>query len=348
MIGSAAMFSVGISTALFGLLGAYFAVHLRYGSQLPPPYRQSKLWWGVILGLNLVLSVAVPIIDAWGHFGGFVAGVGLGWLMTLGETQFQPQRPSGAVTNFAGAALVALFAASSFFAVGYALGDHPDDEVAFAQTLVEQADEQEPAMLVQIVHQWTDHSPRPSELDPVLVSLAEAAYARGDDLFVRWRAASAIVRLAEQMGDPFDREAMQSGIDHFERAAHHHDDPDARRVVGDLLLRYVTEAGPLHLADSPFERVEVGDDGVSLRPAAPVSESRRVYVIAHAEGTTNRLIRRCIPPGESAGANSAPVGGLQPDEWTFQLAMVTSAEDCSPEASERWRTTVLTEPDEPT
>lgn len=347
LMGTAAMFSVGISTALFGLLGAYFALHLRFGRQLPPPYRQSRLWWGVILGLNVVLSVAVPIIDAWGHFGGFAGGVVLGWLMMTGQKQFDPRRPSGPWTNLAAAGLVAIFAACSVIAIGYALGDHPDDELTVAQAFVDRADEEEPALLAQLAHEWAGHTPRPEGLDPLLVSLAEKAHQQGTDLFVEWRAAAAIIRLADEMGDPFDQEVMQIGIDRFEQSAVRHDSDDARRVLGDMLAQYIDDVGVLRRVESPFDRAEKTDGALLLLPAAPVDEPRRVYVIAAIDDRPDRLLYRCIPPGDATGADPKPVDDFDSVVFEVELAMVTAAERCTDAESERWRTTVLTAPDPP-
>ncbi len=177
MIGTP-LFSVGISTAIFGLLGSYLAVHLRFGKELPPPYRQSRLWWTVILVLNGLLSIGVPVIDGWGHFGGFVAGLALTLVMLRGQESFIPRPPHGSITNLFAALLVALYAGASVFAVGYALGDHPEDEVRIAQELLERSDEENPLMLLEMVRQWDLYQPqeeRSPELSEILRRLESKA-----------------------------------------------------------------------------------------------------------------------------------------------------------------------------
>lgn len=77
----AGLLSVGSSTAIFGLLGAFGVMHLMF--RLPPPFRQSTTWWAFILGINGFISVAVPIVDAAAHGGGFVAG-GIGAYLVAG------------------------------------------------------------------------------------------------------------------------------------------------------------------------------------------------------------------------------------------------------------------------
>lgn len=78
------VFSVGISTGLFGLLGALAVVHLRHRAVLPAGFRQSHTWWLVILGLNFSLPLLVPVIDGTGHAGGFVTGFVATWFVDRG------------------------------------------------------------------------------------------------------------------------------------------------------------------------------------------------------------------------------------------------------------------------
>lgn len=61
---------VGASGGIFGLFGALFVVQRRIGGDL-----RGIL---VILGLNLVLSFAIPAISWQGHVGGLVTGLALG------------------------------------------------------------------------------------------------------------------------------------------------------------------------------------------------------------------------------------------------------------------------------
>ncbi len=345
LLGAAALFAVGISTALFGLLGAYFALHIRYGSQLPPPYRQSRRWWIVILGLNAVLSVAVPVIDAWGHFGGFVAGVAIAWAMTAGQKTFNPRRPSGKFTNVVAASLVALFAACSFIAIGYATGDRSDDEVILAGALLERADQEEPALLAQIGHEWAQHTPRPAEIDPILVSLAESAHERSDDIFTQWRAAATIIRLAEEMDEPFDRDVMQRGIVRFEQIGWQHDDRDARSATARMIVEFFNHVGPLRAAEAPFEEATRMDDGVALKPAGPLEGPRRVYVITvdHSgdERVPRHVLHRCVEPADDAGAKPWPLEGSAAASWTFELAMIVEAPRCTEAELNHWRMIAL-------
>ncbi len=350
LIGTEAMFSVGISTALFGLLGAYLALHIRYSQQLPPPYRQSWLWWGVILGLNGVLSFAVPMIDAWGHLGGFAAGVAIGLWMLRGDETFAPRRPSGAWTNLLVAALIALFAASSIIAIGYGLGDHPEDELRFAQAVEQSAETEEPTLLVQLVHQWSQHTPRPAALDPVLVEIAEHGYRRSDDPFNHWRAAAAIVRIAEQSDDPFDRDIMERGIVLFEQFGVRHESRSGRRILAQLLGQYNTELQAFHAAPSPVEEVAVTDGDLVLIPERTVDAPRRIYALVYSEDSDESpkfLLDRCIPAQSSRHVTPHPIDRDVESGWSVELAMIAGADDCPDERTHLWRSTEVVEPEMP-
>lgn len=342
LIGLEVLFSMGLSTAIYGLLGAYLAVHLRFGKQLPPPYRQSRNWWILILGLNAGLSVAVPIIDAWGHFGGFFAGLLLAWVMTAGQKTYRPRPATGPVVHTAAALLVALFVVVSVMTVGYAIGDQSEDEIALAQGLLDRAEVDNPALLAQVARDWSRHSPRPPEVDPILVALAEAAFLRSDDIYVQWQAAVVLIDLAEELGTPFDVELMERGTLFFEEMARRHDDEQAYGVLHQLLARYLAEIGPFHDVESPFESAELVNGRISLAPGGAIDEPRRVYVLA-IDDNLRYLLVRCYPAGQAAGVEAAPV---EPDLslGSVWLTLVRSAEECSPDEAAAWRVMSSSDP----
>ncbi len=341
LIGSASLFAVGISTGLFGLLGAYLALHLAYYSELPPPYRQSKLWWTVILGLNVGLSVAIPIVDGWGHLGGFLAGFLLVGLMNRGHDHYRPRRPTSSLTNVSAAVLAALFAGCAVFAIGYALGDHPDDELAFAQSVADKSDDHDAATLIQISHQWSRHSPRPEGLDELLVDIADAGYHRVDDLFLEWRAAATLIYLAEQMADPFDRSVMERGIFHFENSAHRHDSRDARRALGGLLAEFTVDIGPIVGPDFPISQVTRRDDALELSTDADIDASYRLYVVARDDEGDDQppwLLWHCISPDSPL---QSPIADPPPSSSSFQVAMSVDADGCAGPSAEAWQSVTL-------
>lgn len=72
--------SAGASGALFGLLGVLFVFGLKYRNELPGAFRHtfSPMRLVPVLGLNLIITFALPFIDKWGHLGGLAAGAVLG------------------------------------------------------------------------------------------------------------------------------------------------------------------------------------------------------------------------------------------------------------------------------
>ena len=74
--------SDGASGGAFGLLGALVVIAWRYRGELSAEDRRllGPVLWGFV-GVNLILSLALPFVNAAGHLGGLIAGllVGYGW-----------------------------------------------------------------------------------------------------------------------------------------------------------------------------------------------------------------------------------------------------------------------------
>nr|MDT0664298.1 rhomboid family intramembrane serine protease [Micromonospora sp. DSM 115978] len=70
LVNGAQASSAGASTAVYGFFAAYFMVARRLRADT------SQIL--VIVGINLVITFALPGIDRWGHLGGLAAGIALG------------------------------------------------------------------------------------------------------------------------------------------------------------------------------------------------------------------------------------------------------------------------------
>jgi uridine nucleosidase len=73
--------AVGASGAIFGLVGAYYTFLARNRELFG---RAGEIQKGALIetiGLNLLLGMTNPMIDNWGHIGGFVGGVGMAYLI---------------------------------------------------------------------------------------------------------------------------------------------------------------------------------------------------------------------------------------------------------------------------
>ncbi len=77
------LFSVGISGALAGLVGALGALTLLHWRDMPAGFRLPRQSWVVLLGLNLIIAFSAAAIDHIAHAGGLLAGLALGWVLTL-------------------------------------------------------------------------------------------------------------------------------------------------------------------------------------------------------------------------------------------------------------------------
>jgi len=81
--------SVGASGAIFGLIGMLGAYFYRYRHQL----RSGRAALGnilFILAYNLFYGLANPRVDNWGHIGGLLAGLTLGWFLAPLYVVVQP------------------------------------------------------------------------------------------------------------------------------------------------------------------------------------------------------------------------------------------------------------------
>lgn len=87
-------FSVGASTAAFGLLGALAYISYHFQDTMPLGFKQSAGWWAAMVGINFLLPIFVPMIDVAGHAGGFLAGLLVTGILVGGEKELPlPARP---------------------------------------------------------------------------------------------------------------------------------------------------------------------------------------------------------------------------------------------------------------
>ncbi len=85
--------SLGASTAIFGILGSFFVLHVMHSKRIPVVFCQSKRWWIFILGLNISLPFVIPRIDIAAHIGGFAAGAILTHWLYRSRNSFSPASP---------------------------------------------------------------------------------------------------------------------------------------------------------------------------------------------------------------------------------------------------------------
>lgn len=88
--------SVGASGAIFGLIGVLGAYLYRYRDRLTTGRSRLMNLIGVIL-YNLLYGFLIPFVDNWGHIGGLLAGLVLGWTLApryeiVDTSPFEPPR----------------------------------------------------------------------------------------------------------------------------------------------------------------------------------------------------------------------------------------------------------------
>ncbi len=102
--------SVGASGAIFGLFGAFGGFLLRHRKRLEPTAAQAALRSvGMVLAINLLISLSVPQIDMAAHLGGLVGGAATGWALERQPKAWSMARRALVV---GGVGAVALFAVS--------------------------------------------------------------------------------------------------------------------------------------------------------------------------------------------------------------------------------------------
>jgi membrane associated rhomboid family serine protease len=115
--------TVGASGAVFGIFGA--TLMIARGRGMDTIARQI----GVILGINLLITFAIPGISIGGHLGGLIGGVLCGMLVVAGEGG---KLGSGAkLIEYGGFAAVA--AATTFAAISIS---EPSSQIRFVQAVV--------------------------------------------------------------------------------------------------------------------------------------------------------------------------------------------------------------------
>ena len=73
--------AVGASGAIFGLVGAYYTFLSRNKDIFGYSGEMQKNSILETIGMNLLLGMTNPMIDNWGHIGGFIGGVGMAYLI---------------------------------------------------------------------------------------------------------------------------------------------------------------------------------------------------------------------------------------------------------------------------
>jgi membrane associated rhomboid family serine protease len=119
--------SVGASTAVFGLLGAFAFVQFRFPTLIPSGFQQPAYIWVFIFGVNAVLPLFIPQIDWMAHVGGLAGGVLATYVLTLESKQLPLPRANTVVRFVAGMFIVTFAAGLTRAAERYQTNDRQDE-----------------------------------------------------------------------------------------------------------------------------------------------------------------------------------------------------------------------------
>ncbi len=312
LLASSAAFSVGASTAVFGLLGALAVINWRYRGSLPSGFAQPLRWWLIIVGLNAALPLVVPTIDWVGHVAGFLTGALVAAVTSVGASAKDLARPAGMVLKVATAALGAATAGALGDAVEGAVGDDGTAELRVATAFIQQ------------------QAARPAALNDIAWQYATSSSATADQLALAARAASDALSAAPTSGAVLDTLATvryrQRDFDaavQIERQAIALDKrPLLVSQLGRFLEARVTERGPIAVGGAHAEdvalAVDPGDgpsDGVLVVTLnTEVEHGLELYALDEADGRLRGTLQVDIGAGTRPGAYRLPIeaGAMRP------------------------------------
>lgn len=336
--------SVGSSTAIFGLFGAFGVLHLRFHDELAPPFRQTLRWWIIIIGLNAALPLLLPVIDWAAHLGGMAAG-GLAALAVLAPMRhLEPGRRAGvAVRAIAVAALaVTLFAGAK--AVAWAMGD-VDGRELMVDAMVARIDE-DPAVAEQLnMFAWqtaTEDAPTAAELAQARRMIETASKAQPTRHDYRDTRALVLYRQSLRASGDAATALLREAIGHERLALEYAlagEPPGAPPgFYASQLARFLMDwrrERPAITADVPAVETDYARGrGGQVRLAKAAHEPVAVYALVARDRTLLGLARVCFEPGQTQKGVPARQGLMTAER--LAVGMITTVDACGDDAVEQW------------
>jgi len=309
--------SVGASTAIFGLIGAFLVIHLRYWRQLPSPFRQSKKWWLMIITLNAGLPIVVPAIDYAAHAAGLAAGGLLTLALLRAAPELDPHRPASKGVTLMAAAVSALTVAGLIFGGIYAASPHPKDTDKVLARVFEQSQSSADAPDNINYYSWmiaTDPKSERSRLQMArdAMSAITPEESRREDR--RDTLATLDYRLAREASGSARLEAINRAIAieiALLKEPTANIDETMRVFFGGQLARFLDyrkvlgePVDPDNLLDKPL-KVEVDEPAkrIAFNELGVLSEDVAVYFLVTHEDVLQGLLKGCLLKGDYAGTN---------------------------------------------
>jgi len=305
-----AAMSVGASTAVFGLLGAFAVVHWRYGLELPAGIRQSGRWWLVILLANGAISL-IPFVDATGHAGGFVGGALVCWVTLRTE----PGAPGGRVGSVLAALSVVVLAVGLGRAAIAYFEPETDDGARFVARFVEASEETEGKFVAEQLNlfAWTIATAR--EASPAELEAAERAARLGIEKATAHNSDTPWLKTAvrDTLATVLHRQGRREAAVLEQTAAL--SDALARNASEVELIDYTTQlarfvaAGPRPMIRGGAPRVSLlsTEQGLFVFPERATAEPTHVLVLTGPIDGPSRITLLRLPPG--GPWRLEPIGG---------------------------------------
>jgi membrane associated rhomboid family serine protease len=347
------MTSVGSSTAIFGLFGAFLVIHVRYWRQLPSPFRQSVDWWVFIIGLNAALPVLLPIIDYMAHLTGMIGGGLATWALLIPMKDLKPDHRPAKAVKIITAVVAAVFVAGLVQAAIYAVESHPTDEVQVYGNMLDQMLEAEDAPeQVNRVAWLTAVNPEATDgqLEQARRAVKQVVDEHDDRVEIRDTLATVNYRLAQKSTGTKRLELVDEAIA-IEQKVLEETEPGPefmgggqatyasqlarflnyrREIEGPVIRQDIFDGAP-KLAFDPS-----GEGQLTVKAPAKAPQAVRVYAVARVEGNVEGLVRTCLSSGEQESViTDQPALERWPNNLRLLPGLVEPVDSCE-EPLEFW------------
>ena len=321
-----AAFSVGASTAIYGLLGSLAVLNWKYRVQLPSGFRQTTAWWIFIVTLNVVLAGLLPAIDVGAHAGGALAGAAATLALYRGADVIRVDQRPGLTLRAVVSVVIAVFGTALVATVLHArTGDAEQDSLTVARGFVNSTATKPAALNSYAWDVYLDEQASAAELELALQAV-RMAIARQDDAEFFDSEAALLSRTGQ------DDEAVRSEL----RALAMQDKDFYWWQLTRFLARRVHEHGPLlwgtNTEPPQLSMVEAGRSlAIELRGTHGCAQGCTVYaLVKEAHSVVGVLqLRVGAEPGPAARLKAEQVTGAQalPRPASLEVALV-EAETC--------------------
>jgi rhomboid protease GluP len=314
-----AAFSVGASTAIFGLLGAMAVINWRFRTELPGGFRQPLRWWIFILGLNGLLPLLLPQIDVAAHAGGFAMGVLIAHLTCQTLDSIQPGRATPPPIKLAASLVGFVFCVALGQAVAHSLKPPEADQLAISETIVNDSGA-DPAILNAIAWQYAvAASPSREELELATRAAESASTLEPDAMEILDTLATVYYRQGStDRAIELERRVLGSSANDF-----------TITQVARFLDTRLERRGPLQIGEGAEA------EAVSLELPAPEAATRGEAILR---------VGKAYPDGAEIwvlGGSGVFIIRLGPTREASELRFTPDGADAVPDQPQRWRTALV-------